>query len=232
MLLHLNQARDQAYVLSFPRTTLVKVPGHGQQKINYAFQAGGAPLVVRTLEGLTDTRIDHVAMIDFEGFVNLTQDLGGVTVRNKTPFSALGYNYPAGNITLSGQAALVYVRERRALPGGELDRAENQRNVLKAILAKGLSPKVVSDPFQFTDFLGSAAKRIKVDKSLTNAELRATATSLRMKPSDITLISAPVGKERSYKGQKVNFVDQTQLTELSQALRKDTMADYVKKYGN
>jgi polyisoprenyl-teichoic acid--peptidoglycan teichoic acid transferase len=132
---------------------------------------------------------------------------------------------------LKGQAALVYVRERHAFQGGgELVRAENQRNVLKAILAKGLSPEVVSDPFQFTDFLGNAAKRIKVDKSLTNAQLRATATSLRMKPSDITLISAPVGNQRTVKGQKVYLIDQRQLTDLSAALRTDTMADYVKKY--
>ena len=89
----------------------------------------------------------------------------------------------------------MYVRERRACrTSGELQRAENQRNVLKAILAKGLSAEVVSDPFKFTEFLGNAAKRIKVDKSLTNAELRATATSLRMKPSGITLISAPLVK--------------------------------------
>jgi LCP family protein required for cell wall assembly len=230
MLLHLNQARDEAYVISFPRTTLVNIPGHGAQRINAAFQLGGAPLVVETLEGLTDARIDHVAMIDFQGFVNLTQDLGGVTVRNKTGFSSRGYSYPAGNITLKGQAALVYVRERQALPGGELDRAENQRNVLKAILAKGLSPAVISDPFQFTDFLGHAAKRIKVDKTLTDAELRATATSLRMKPSNITLISAPVANQRTVKGQKVYLIDQQQLGDLSQALRTDTMADYVKKY--
>ena len=230
MLVHLNQARDEAYVISFPRTTWVQVPGLGQQKINAAFQVGGAPLVVRTVERLTATRVDHVAMIDFQGFVGLTEDLGGVTVRNKTGFSAGGYSYPAGNVTLKGQAALVYVRERHALPGGELDRAENQRNVLKAILAKGLSPKVVSDPFQFTDFLANAAKRIKVDKSFSNAELRATATSLRMKPSDVTLITAPVGNQRTIKGQKVYTINQLQLSDLSQALRKDTMADYVKKY--
>ena len=88
------------------------------------------------MERLTGTRIDHVAMIDFQGFVALTQDLEGVTVQNKTAFSSHGHTYPAGNITLSGEAALWYVREKD-LPGGEEDRAENQRNVLKAILAKG-----------------------------------------------------------------------------------------------
>ena len=231
MMLHLNQARDEAYVISIPRTTLVTIPGQGDQpqRINNAYALGGAPLVVRTLERLTDTRIDHVAMIDFQGFVALTQDLEGITVRNRTAFSSHGHTYPAGTITLSGEAALWYVREKN-LPGGEEDRAENQRNVLKAILAKGLSTAVVTDPFKFTNFLGNAAKRIKVDKSLTNAELRSTATSLRMKPDNITLITVPLGKERTVKGQKGYPVDQRQLVELTDALRKDTMADYVKKY--
>jgi LCP family protein required for cell wall assembly len=230
MLIHLNEARDQAYVISVPRNTLVSIPGEdGEQRINAAYALGEAPLVVRTLEKLTGTRIDHVAMIDFQGFVALTQDLDGITVHNRTPFSSNGYNYPAGNIPLKGDAALWYVRERHALPRGEEDRAENQRNVIKAILAKGLSPAVVADPFQFTNFLGNAAKRIKVDKSLTNAELRATATSLRMKPENITLISVPLEtKVRTINRQRVYRVDQGKLAELTEAMRKDTMAEYVK----
>lgn len=229
MLLHLNQDRDEAYVVSFPRNAWVTVPENGEQRINAAYALGGAPLVVRTLEGLTGARIDHVATIDFQGFVSLTEDLEGVTVENRTAFRSGGYFFPAGEITLSGDAALRYVRERDALPS-ELYRTENQRKVLKAILAKGLSPEVVSDPFRFTRFLGNAAKRIKVDKSVTDSELRSTATSLRVTPGDIRLISAPLGKAARVRGQRVQTVDRQQLAELSEALRRDTMADYVKKY--
>jgi LCP family protein required for cell wall assembly len=229
MLLHLNEARDQAYVISIPRNLMVTIPGQGEQRINAAYALGEAPLVVRTLENLTGSRIDHVAMIDFRGFVNLTETLEGVTVRNRIAFSSHGYNYPVGDITLSGDAALWYVRERRGLPS-ELIRTENQRNVLKAILSKGLSPKVVADPLRFTEFVGNAAKQIRVDKTLTNGELRSTAASLRLTPGDITLISAPLGRQRRIDGQQVYLVDQSQLAELSQALRTDTMAAYVKKY--
>ena len=69
-----------------------------------------------------------------------------------------------------------------------------------------------------------------MDKTLTNGELRTTAASLRLSPSDITLISAPLGKPRKLKGQTVYAVDKVRLGELSQALRTDTMAAYVKKY--
>jgi LCP family protein required for cell wall assembly len=225
MLLHVNQARDQAYVISVPRNTQVEIPGHGTKKINAAFDLGGPPLVVRTLEKLTDTRIDHVVMIDFQGFVKLTQDLGGITVPNRNTFNTSGYTFRAGTVTLSGDAALRYVRERDALPSEE-DRVENQRNVLKAILSKGLSPQVIADPARFTTFLGNAAKRIQVDKTLTNSEVRSTALSVRMKPNDITLIPLPVMNER----RGVYPVDNGQLAELSKALRKDTMAEFVKSH--
>jgi anionic cell wall polymer biosynthesis LytR-Cps2A-Psr (LCP) family protein len=160
-------------------------------------------------------------MIDFQGFMKLTQDLGGVTVTNRKSFS----RFPEGPITLSGADALDYVRYGDP---GELQRAENQRNVLKAILAKGLSTGVVADPARFTTFLGNAVKRIQVDKTLTNAEVRSTALSIRMTPKDITLISLPLENERKIKGQRVYPVNRVQLDQLRQALRKDTMAAYVK----
>ena len=87
MVVHLNQKHDQAYIISFPRDMYVTIPGHGKNKINAAYEIGGPALVVRTLESLTGSRMDHVAMIDFEGFVSLTEDLDGVTVNNRTAFS-------------------------------------------------------------------------------------------------------------------------------------------------
>jgi LCP family protein required for cell wall assembly len=219
MLVRLNQTRQAAYVISIPRNTLVTIPGEGYLPINEAIPRGGPPLVVRTVEKLTGTRVDHVAMIDFQGFVKLTQDLGGITVVNRNGFGT----FPPGNIKLSGDAALNYVRERS---GSEQDRAERQRNVLKAILATGLSAEVVADPIRFTKFLDNAARRIQVDKTLSNAELRSTAASLRLKPKDITLLSAPLGAERN----GAYLIDRNKLDELSEALRKDTMAEYVKHY--
>jgi hypothetical protein len=103
---------------------------------------------------------------------------------------------------------------------------ENQRNVLKAILAKGLSPEVIADPARFTTFLGNAAQRIQVDKTLTDPELRSAALSIRMKPNNVTLLPIPVMAER----RSAYPVNMGQLGELSQALRKDTMAEYVKTH--
>ena len=60
--------------------------------------------------------MDHVVLIDFEGFIQLTDDLDGVTVTNKTAFTSHGHDYPKGKITIEGEQALWFVRERKRCP--------------------------------------------------------------------------------------------------------------------
>ena len=231
MLVHLNAKRTKAYIISFPRDMYVNIPGYGKNKINAAFAFGGAPLAVRTLESLTGVRMDHVVLIDFEGFIRLTEDLHGVTVTNKTAFSSHGFDYPKGKITIAGEEALWFVRERHQLPGGDLDRAENQRNVIKAIVQKGLSAKVISDPATFTTFIGNVAKHLTVDNDLSDGEIRRTALSLRLSSKDIELLQAPIsGFGTSRDGQSIDIVDMAKMAELSTALKKDKLSEYVKKY--
>ncbi|MFL6063937.1 MAG: LCP family protein [Friedmanniella sp.] len=231
MVAHLNEARNKAYIVSFPRDMYVTIPGHGKDKINAAYSLGGAPLTVQTLESLTGVRMDHVALVDFEGFIALTEDLGGVTVTNKTAFSSHGFDYPKGKVTLEGEKALWFVRERHALPEGDLDRAANQRNVIKAIIAKGLSADVVADPVRFTSFVGNLAKHVTVDNNLSDAEIRSTALSLRLQAKDIKLLQAPLsGFGTSPTGESIDLVNTAQLEELSRALREDTMDSYLAKY--
>jgi polyisoprenyl-teichoic acid--peptidoglycan teichoic acid transferase len=231
LVVHLNAKRDKAYIISFPRDMWVNVPGYGRNKINAAFAFGGAPLAVRTLEDLTSVRMDHVVLIDFEGFIRLTEDLGGVTVLNKNAFSAGGFDYPKGKITIAGEEALWFVRERKLLPGGDLDRAENQRTVIKAIVQKGLSPQVISDPARFTRFVGNVAKHLTVDNDLSDAEIRRTALSLRLTGKDIQLLQAPIsGFDTTGDGQSIDVVDTAKMAELARAMKKDQLSEYVKKY--
>src|SRR6476659_7217971 len=231
MVVHLNAKRTRAYIISFPRDMYVAVPGYGRDKINAAFAFGGAPLNVRTLENLTGAGMDHLALIDFRGFIKLTEDLHGVTVTNKTAFSSHGFHFPKGKITIAGDEALWFVRERHHLPGGDLDRAENQRNVIKAIVQKGLSAGVISDPATFTTFLSNVAKHLTVDNSLSDGEIQRTALSLRLTAQDIRLMQAPIsGFGTARDGQSIDIVDTAKMAELSTALRKDKLSEYVKKY--
>lgn len=230
MVVHLNKKRTKAYITSFPRDMYVNIPGHGRNKINAAFELGGPALTVKTLEDLTGTHMDHVVLVNFEGFVDLTTDLGGVTVENKTPFSSHGYDYPKGKVKIEGKKALWFVRERHSLPGGDLDRAENQRNVIKAIVAKGLSAGVVSDPVKFTSFIGNLSKHLTVDNSLSDSEIRSTALSLRLDAQDIELLQAPLAGFGTLNGQSIDVVDQAKMAELGKALKDDAMGAYLAKY--
>lgn len=228
MLVHLNQAHDQAYVVSFPRDLLVPDPDRSGTTLGSTYDGGDdVTPVVAAVESLTAAPVDHVAMIDFAGFVGLTEELGGVTVNNRRQFESHGTVYGVGRIVLSGEAALSYVRQGSV---SEQERAEHQRDMLKAILTKGLPPEVVAHPQQFTRFVGNAAKRIQVDGALSDAELRSTALSLRLRPSSIQLLPAPTGKATRIDGRSVEPVDQSRMRELQDALRTDQMAAYVKKY--
>ncbi len=231
MVLHLAADRRSAYLISFPRDLWVPIPGYGRNKINAAYAFGGAELTVRTLEGLLDVRMDHVAQVDLDGFIGLTTELGGVRVYNKHYSASYGHTFPVGWITISGYAAETYVRERKQLPRGDLDRAERHRAVVSAILAKGLSGDTVKNPRRFLAFTSGVAKHVTVDEGLTPKELRSTALSLRLMPSDIASVQAPVARfGRSASGQSIDIVDQPQLKKMAEALRTDSMAEYVADY--
>jgi len=230
MVLHLAADRKAAYLVSFPRDMYVAIPGHGKNKINAAYSFGGVPLAVETLEQLLDTRMDHVAVIDFDGFIDLTEQLGGVRVYNEHASKSRGYTFPQGMITVKGDEALAFVRERYELPNGDLDRAERQRLVVQAILAKAMSRDVLTDPAELTSFASGVAKNVTVDSSLSDAEIRRTALSLRLGADDVELLQAPITGFATVQGQSIDVVDHARLKDLGEALRDDTMSDYLKRY--
>jgi LCP family protein required for cell wall assembly len=230
MILHLSAKRDQAYFITFPRDTWVSIPGHGDNMISAAYELGGSKLAVTTLENLTDTRIDHAALVDIQGFAKLTDEVGGVTVYNKTAFDSHGFHYPKGNITVSGAQALYFVGGRNSLPRGDFDRAANERNLVRAIIAKTLSAKTIRDPGRLFSVASGAAEHLTVDKGLTNAKIRSTVFSLRLSNQDVHLMKAPVSGKVRKKGLSVYAVDRARLAELRAALRNDRVNEYLTKY--
>ncbi|QGF23295.1 LCP family protein [Raineyella fluvialis] len=231
MLVHVPADRKSVTIISFPRDMWVPIPDHGTAKINAAYSWGGMALTVRTMEQLLGVPIDHVAMTDFQGFKDMTTALGGVTVNNPRA-SKQDMAFPAGDITIQGDAALAYVRERYDLPRGDFDRAERQRTVVQAIMRKALSADVLANPGQFTSFVSSFSKYLTIDSGLTDTELLKTGMSLRgLTGDDIYLLQAPVsGTGWSPDRQSIDNVDQAKLAELSTALKNDTVDQYRTKY--
>jgi LCP family protein required for cell wall assembly len=229
MVLHLNAKRDQAYFITFPRDTWVPIPGHGSNKISAAYSLGGSKLAVSTVENLTDTKMDHAALADIQGFARLTDQVGGVTVYNKTAFKSHGFDYPKGNITVSGTRAIYFVGERKALRRGDFDRAANERNLVRAIIAKTLSAKTMSDPGRLFSVVSGAAEHLTVDKALTNSKIHSTIFSLRLSNKDVHLMKAPVADKPTRNGQRV-VIDKAKLGELRTAMRNDRVDEYLAKY--
>jgi polyisoprenyl-teichoic acid--peptidoglycan teichoic acid transferase len=231
MLAHLSGDRQTAALISLPRDMWVNIPGHGKNKINAAFAFGGPRLTIRTIEGMLGVRIDHVALVDFSGLVAVTEALGGVTVDNPHYSVSQGWAFPVGTISIRGEQALAYVRERKQLPRGDLDRAERQRLVVQAILRKGLSPSVLANPIAFNRFVTTVAGQITVDDQLTARELRKIALSLGFGAEDVASLQAPIKSfGTSPGGQSIDVVDSVKLGELASALRNDVLIDYLRKY--
>lgn len=234
MVAHVNSARDKVYLVSFPRDLYVEIPGHGKNKINAAYSFGGAALAVRTLENLLGVRMDHTAVIDFDGFIGLTNEVGGVTVFNRVDSTnGAGIHFPRGDITLQGEELLAYVRERYDLPGGDLDRAERQRMVVKALVLKLIRPETLANPVTFNAVASEIGQYFTVDEQLTNARLWDLATSSQIRRgSDVVPLQAPIsGFGTSPAGGAIDIVDKKRMAALADALQNDTMDEYFETYG-
>lgn len=227
MLLHLDAAREHAYLISFPRDMWVEVPGRGESKINSAYTYGGTKLTARTINELVGIEIDHAAVIDFSGFADLTESVGGVTVKNTQAFSSHGFDYPKGKITISGKEALWFVRERHALPEGDFDRAANQRKVVKALVAKVADPATLANPTRLSQLIGNLSTYVSVDSGLTNAEILGLASSMKSAAESLVTLQAPVSGTGMIGGQSVDIVDDAKMEKLAKALQDDTMDRYA-----
>jgi LCP family protein required for cell wall assembly len=232
MLVHLAADRRTAAVVSIPRDSWVTVPGYGPDKINAAYSRGGGSLLVQTVERTTGLRIDHFAVIDFAGFKDITDALGGVDVRVLERTGDQRGTYRAGLNHLDGAAALAYVRQRYNLPGGDLDRVRRQQNVIRALMAKAGSMNLLSNPARGLDLADSVARAVSVDDSLNNAQLSALALSMRhLKPGAVTFLTAPV-KGLGHEGkQSVVYLDAPISRPLWAAIKSDDLVAYLKAHG-
>jgi LCP family protein required for cell wall assembly len=232
ILVHLAADRRTATVVSIPRDSWVAVPGRGRDKINAAYSGGGGSLLVQTVERLTGLRIDHFAVVDFAGFEDITDALGGVDVRVLERTGDERGSYLAGVNHLDGAAALAYVRQRHNLPGGDLDRVRRQQSVIRAMMAKAASMHLLSNPARSLDLADAVARAVSVDDSLSNDRLTSLALSVRhLQPGAVTFLTAPVrglGHERK---QSVVYLDEPRSRQLWSAIKSDDVAAYIKANG-
>jgi LCP family protein required for cell wall assembly len=224
MILHLDADRRHAYVISIPRDTWVVIDGHGPAKINAALSYGGAPLYVRTIEQFTGLRMDHLVLVDWRGFMDLTDAMGGVQLA-----APAGSSSGAATVELTGEEALDYVRERKSLPRGDLDRTQRQQNVLRALLDQTLSAGTLANPFKLQDVLTAVTDNVAVDSSLTTRRILDLSLSLRnLRGGDaVSYLNVPVRAFDMIEGQSVVLVDRPAARALFSATRADELDEYV-----
>jgi LCP family protein required for cell wall assembly len=192
ILVHIPVEGGKAMGISIPRDSYVDIPGYGQHKINSAYlrkrndamadlraqgvtggeltvrsNQEGAKSLIATVQQLTGVTVDHYAEINLLGFYDITLAIGGIDVCLKKPVKDRdsGADFPAGPQNLSGAPALSFVRQRKGLPRGDIDRVSRQQVFLSGMAKKAFSGNLLAPGSDTMDKLQQAvAKSVVLDK--------------------------------------------------------------------
>jgi LCP family protein required for cell wall assembly len=239
MVLHISADRKSVYLISIPRDTLTMIYDEngdeaGMAKINSAFSDYGPAGAISTVEHLTDLRMKHLAVIDWDGFKDLSKAVGGVRVY--IPYTSYDSNqditWEKGWKKLQGKRALQYVRTRHGLVRGDFERIERQQNFIRALMKKMLSSGTLTNPVKLTNTLGAVTSNLTVDQQWESGDIRALALSLRgISADDVTFMTAPIaGTETVDPYGSIVRLKEQQSEELYQAVRRDRVDRYLRKY--
>jgi polyisoprenyl-teichoic acid--peptidoglycan teichoic acid transferase len=205
ILVNIDPGEKTATMMSIPRDLKVVIPGYGVHKINAAFalgefnevQGGGAGLTIRTIESNLGIPIHGFVQIDFQGFIDMIDTVGGVVVDVPYPLRDDAYpdeNYryqriyfPAGWQHLDGEAALVYARTRHQ--DGDSMRSARQQQVLMALRDQAVSLDLITRmPTLIRQFGDSVRTDIPINDALRIAQVgidipRDSISSVSMLPA-------------------------------------------------
>ncbi|MFJ6636260.1 LCP family protein [Streptomyces sp. NPDC091376] len=247
MVLHLSADRKRATVVSVPRDSWVSIPacdlGDGRMskpetfKINKAFAtgsagggvAGGAACTIKTLEHNTGLRIDHFAEVNFGGFKDMVNTLGGVRMCLPEAVKDVkaGISLPAGCQVLKGDDALGYARARYSVgDGSDLGRISRQQTMLAALAASVSDKKF--DAVSMYKIADAATKSLTVDAKLGKlSEILSLAKTLQSLPKDnLTFLTVPnYPRELDVPSDKANVVWKPEAKDLFTALAQDIPVD-------
>jgi LCP family protein required for cell wall assembly len=207
ILLHISGDRKLSYGVSLPRDAMVERPScerkdgegtdpGGLSMFNAAYAVGGPACTIKTVEKLTNIRINHFVVVDFNGFRDMVDALGGVEVCvPKEVNDTTGHIFlPAGTYNVKGQRALDYVRVRHSISdNGDIGRMKRQQTFLASMANKAISAGTLANPVRLYKFLDAATKSLTTDPGLASLnELGGLAKSLQgIGLGDIQFLTVP-----------------------------------------
>ncbi|MFK2826636.1 LytR family transcriptional regulator [Bacillus sp. B190/17] len=164
ILMSVNGQENSAEMLSIPRDTRVEIVGKGtEDKINHAYAFGGVNMAAKTVEEFLDVPVDYYIEMNMDGFKDIVDAVGGVTVNSTFAFSYEGADFPKGTLDLNGEEALKYSRMRYEDPQGDFGRQARQRQVIQGVLEKGAS---VQSIWKYDDILDAISKNVQTNLSV------------------------------------------------------------------
>jgi LCP family protein required for cell wall assembly len=210
MLLHISPGRHELTVMSMPRDTMVpyyecdagggyagqQANPYAYERINAVLAQGGPSCLWKTVEQQTGIHIDHFMELGMAGFVNVVNDLGGVTVC--APFDVddpvSGLVLDTGEHHINGITALAFWRTREDIgEGSDLQRIQRDQfmgaQVVKAVLGGG----TLSNPLKLVRVASDIAPNLTVDSGMSTSDLVSLAESLHgLSTADVQFVTAPV----------------------------------------
>lgn len=159
IVLGVNPNTNSIKMLSIPRDTRTEIIGRGKEdKINHAYAFGGVKMSINTVENFLNIPIDYYIQINMEGFKDIVDSVGGVTVTNDLDFSYGGHHFSKGELTLNGTETLAFSRMRYEDPRGDFGRQQRQRQIIQGIIREGASLSTLTNYNQIFTALGKNIK--------------------------------------------------------------------------
>jgi LCP family protein required for cell wall assembly len=233
ILVHLSGDREWATAVSIPRDTWISMPDCTRAdgtvatgysgKFNESMTRGGPACVVKTAEDITGVFVDHFVVVDFKGFKNIVNAVGGVDVCVDEDISddKSKLYLSAGEHTLLGQDAIAFVRARYNIgDGSDLSRIRRQQDFMSSLVRKTVSAGTLLNPIKLVNLVQAVANSLTTDPKLGSlAGMKDLAFNLQnLSPSDVRFITAPNTTQ-------TEFVGSVELTSQADELWASLIAD-------
>jgi LCP family protein required for cell wall assembly len=203
ILLHVSADHTWATAVSFPRDMVVPHPrcSNGGSAaglpINTALSYGGLACVVTVVEAFTGTNIQFAGLITFDGVIDMSDAVGGVTVCTTGPMidKYSGINLPtAGNHLLEGSVALAFLRARHGIgDGSDLGRISSQQVYLSALVRKMEASGTLGNPLTVYKIASAATSNMQLSSSLDSVPtmISIASTLKNIPPSHVVFVQYP-----------------------------------------